>query len=480
MSKHSLIVSVLIALALALTTSAAGLKEYGPIKDGDNLWAIAKLMRPDESIPVARMTRLLFVHNPQAFIGNNIDRLKKGAVLRVPDDLLSTTSTPVPKPHAVTPPQPVAAATKIEKKRSEQSTKPQQSGQKLPKDNQKLPTEEGKLSDLKQEIDRLRQENAAKDDAINSLRKELSALRQADSATKHPARETTSTPAPVSERTDDPPAEEKAEKPLITKPLPEPAPSQQAAKFTDQPAIDNNFLMLIGLSVGVSIMLLIVGFMWRQGALATKLLERSEQFTELRASSAPAAPAKQTETLRKESTEVLLTKADAELVNANYQQAEVLLQQALANDTSRDDIKLKLLHIYHAQKNQHKSEETNRKVADARHANITTSEKPQQVGQAAENVQNQMSTLETIKGHSENFFKTLQQIEAGLAADRDDQDHIEETNTKLELAHACVDMGDLNRAQRILNEVIQEGTQSQRESASTLIMHCKNRLLNLG
>lgn len=51
---------------------------------GDTLWEIAQQARPDDSININQMMMALLRANPEAFIGNNINRLKKGAVLRIP------------------------------------------------------------------------------------------------------------------------------------------------------------------------------------------------------------------------------------------------------------------------------------------------------------------------------------------------------------------------------------------------------------
>ncbi len=56
---------------------------YGPIRRNETLWTIASRLRPERSISINQMMIALFRENPQAFMGN-INRLKQGAVLRVP------------------------------------------------------------------------------------------------------------------------------------------------------------------------------------------------------------------------------------------------------------------------------------------------------------------------------------------------------------------------------------------------------------
>lgn len=57
---------------------------YGPVSSGETLWSIASRTRPDSSISVNQMMVALLRANPDAFIGNNINRLRSGAVLRIP------------------------------------------------------------------------------------------------------------------------------------------------------------------------------------------------------------------------------------------------------------------------------------------------------------------------------------------------------------------------------------------------------------
>ncbi len=60
--------------------------DYGIIKAGDNLWNIAeKLRQGDESVSVHQVMMALLQNNPDAFIDNNVHRLKVGHVLRIDD-----------------------------------------------------------------------------------------------------------------------------------------------------------------------------------------------------------------------------------------------------------------------------------------------------------------------------------------------------------------------------------------------------------
>ena len=56
----------------------------GPVSEGQTLWSIASAVRPDSEVTVNQMMLALQRANPEAFIADNINQLKRGAVLRIP------------------------------------------------------------------------------------------------------------------------------------------------------------------------------------------------------------------------------------------------------------------------------------------------------------------------------------------------------------------------------------------------------------
>jgi pilus assembly protein FimV len=68
----------------ASTPAAAGSDRYGPVASGQTLWAVAQQVRPDAGLDTNQLMLGLLRANPDAFIGGNINRLKTGAVLRIP------------------------------------------------------------------------------------------------------------------------------------------------------------------------------------------------------------------------------------------------------------------------------------------------------------------------------------------------------------------------------------------------------------
>lgn len=66
---------------------------YGPVKTGDTLNAIAQSVKP-ETVSLEQMLVALYRENRAAFIGNNMNRLKAGQILRVPSAADATRIAP--------------------------------------------------------------------------------------------------------------------------------------------------------------------------------------------------------------------------------------------------------------------------------------------------------------------------------------------------------------------------------------------------
>ncbi len=61
-----------------------GGSEYGPVSSTDTMWGIALKVRPDRSLSVQQTMLAIQRANPDAFINDNINLLRKGQVLRIP------------------------------------------------------------------------------------------------------------------------------------------------------------------------------------------------------------------------------------------------------------------------------------------------------------------------------------------------------------------------------------------------------------
>ncbi len=64
------------------------------IQSGDTAWSLAAAMRPDNSITVEQMMMALLQANPESFINENINGLKRGYILRTPDRATITAISP--------------------------------------------------------------------------------------------------------------------------------------------------------------------------------------------------------------------------------------------------------------------------------------------------------------------------------------------------------------------------------------------------
>ncbi len=60
-------------------------REYGPVERNQTLWDIAMETRPDSSVSVHQMMMALLRANPEAFAEGNVNNLRAGAILRVPE-----------------------------------------------------------------------------------------------------------------------------------------------------------------------------------------------------------------------------------------------------------------------------------------------------------------------------------------------------------------------------------------------------------
>ncbi len=55
------------------------------VQQGDTLWSLGDSMRPDQSVTIEQMMLAILRNNPEAFINENVNGLKRGYILRIPD-----------------------------------------------------------------------------------------------------------------------------------------------------------------------------------------------------------------------------------------------------------------------------------------------------------------------------------------------------------------------------------------------------------
>lgn len=66
-------------------SSWTGMGEYGPVKKGETLGTITQKIRTDKSVSAEQAMLALLRANPQAFFNNNVNNLKAGSILKIPD-----------------------------------------------------------------------------------------------------------------------------------------------------------------------------------------------------------------------------------------------------------------------------------------------------------------------------------------------------------------------------------------------------------
>ena len=87
-----------VVVATPASTRPAVGSEYGPIKRGETLSKIAASVKP-EGVSLDQMLVAILRSNPDAFINNNMNRMKAGKMLRIPDQeqLTAVTQTEAAK-----------------------------------------------------------------------------------------------------------------------------------------------------------------------------------------------------------------------------------------------------------------------------------------------------------------------------------------------------------------------------------------------
>jgi pilus assembly protein FimV len=238
-------------------------ESYGPVNSGDSLWKIASRSIPDGSVNINQMMIAIQRANPDAFVGGNINRLRTGAVLRIPtrDEISAVgaseasqivreqTSTetplqPIETDRSTTPPPSPAAASRtadsrlaIVPPRGDQPASAAQSGAADAGEGRELRAD---LARAREQTETLDQENRELKSRVQELEKirgdserllelrnsELQALQQrlAELESQRAAAAATAASAPV-------------EQPAVTPPVETPQP--EASTASEVPGLDD-------------------------------------------------------------------------------------------------------------------------------------------------------------------------------------------------------------------------------------------------
>ena len=547
---------------------AASADSYGPIRRKETLWDIAKRVRPGNDITVDQMMHALLRENPHAFINNNINRLKAGVTLNIPDRTKITSITaseavaesrrqtqewqdgrtaPVQESEPVAPTDKVIAETDARL----QLTAPEDEavagaatasagdpeaadGQSATDMNKQLAlaSEEAeankaqtrelqsRVDELEEQIETMKRLLELKDDALAGIQDQVASGEQAEAEMPE-----TIEPEALQE-TDVIVIDEQAtaEVEEVAEPEPEQAPLPDT---TDEPRGIVNKLMdnpvLAGL--GVLVAILLGGFLWastrqkgHQGIFDDEMtLEKHMAGSSARKTGAqvPVVDFEEEEVPEEELAPIQshdesdpVTEADVYLAYGRIQQAQDVLQAALEKAPLDNNLRSKLLEVYHAGGN---ISAFDREASDFRDG--VTEDDPQWLRVAAmgfalspENDLYRAAGLSKESTGDPEFDMDLSGMDesgggsiveeagsddAGLelpesiefnlddAVDEmieDEEDasegllnNADEIATKLDLARAYMDMGDPEGARNILDEVMDEGNDDQKREAEEII-----------
>ncbi|GAB6068056.1 hypothetical protein JCM13664_13750 [Methylothermus subterraneus] len=366
--------------------------EYGPVRRGESLWAIADRLKPS-AITTEQMAIALLQTNPEAFAEPNVNALKAGAILKIPSqEALAGLSPEQARREFQRQYQTwLAKRASAPESRAEQTPEPQLKLE-APKEapSQVESSEAAPALETQAALEALRQENADLKSRIEALEAQVAALAElakASSQAENSSGAASAAPseaAPIQATPESavslPPETPLQTAPSNTVPLAEPKPEvapEPVEKPAEEPSPPSEWLSPWYLSLGGGSLLLlgIAGWMiWqrRQAAQvqADSLLAEMDQHagqeseSEVAAASASAGM-NGTETvessflseftpsdfdvLEGESAAVdPLAEADVYLAYGRYQQAEELIRQALLREPERPELRLKLLEIFYA------------------------------------------------------------------------------------------------------------------------------------
>ena len=549
----------------APVTATSSADSYGPIRRNDTLWSIAERLRPDNGISMHQMMLALQRKNPQAFADNNINNLKAGATLSVPsrDEILSvsaadayrettqqyaeweegTQSTdqgmPTPEVPAVTetdvtPESAVSTESRLQLMAPEDdavegsatsgdpaeatgdASQPSTAllNQQLALAAEEAETSKAQSTELRSQVSELEEQVETMSRLLELKDDELAGMQQ-----KLAADATAEAVEPVSEEAEPAILDETAEEATAEETSTE---VQAMTEENDGPRGIVNKLMdnPILAGAGILVALLLGGFLWSSTRKRNHSGIFDDEMTLDKHMSAVSGDSEKDSTSAVISVNALepeqtldsdpanddsdpVTEADVYLAYGRIQQAEDVLQAALAKSPEDSAVRLKLLEVYHAAGN---VAAFNREAGDFRNgvteedtvwlqiasmgyalspdndlyraASTRSADADLDFDMDLADMESQAANDETDSGLPEsiefNLDDSADMLAAGSDLDEEDTSEgllstMEEVTTKLDLARAYLDMGDPDGARSILGEVMEEGNDEQKNEAEALI-----------
>jgi pilus assembly protein FimV len=554
------------------TAATPSADSYGPVRRNDTLWTIAKRVRPGNDISIDQMMHALLRENPHAFMNNNINQLKAGATLSIPDrnTIMSLAANEARAetnrqarewqdgqkvaarenaPQESVPEETAEAAEAVVATESHlQLTAPEdeaiegaatassgdpeaaegQSTADLGKqlalvseeaEASKVQSEElqSRVTELEEQIETMTRLLELKDDALADMQ-QLGSETAVDTVTEAEvieidAPQDTATEMAEATAVEQPAAETVEDVVVESEPAPE--PRGIVNKLMDNP-------VLAGL--GVLVALLLGGFLWastrrkgQQGIFDEEMTLERHMASETTMKDGPQVsvvdfdedlPEEEIAPPEGHDDSDPVTEADVYLAYGRIQQAEDVLQTALEKTPDDEELRIKLLEVYHAGGNiaafdreasnfhDRVSGEDSQwlRVAAMGYALSPENELYSVAGSDQEksdemdfdmdlsNMDDPVESNGSVKDTDAEVidFELPESIEFTLdevnEVPEDDEDASEgmlnitdEVATKLDLARAYMDMGDPEGARGILDEVMGEGNEEQKLEAEGII-----------
>ena len=515
------------------------------VNSDDNLWNIAQQVRPDRDVTVQQTMLAIQRKNPRSFIDSNINRLKRGEILRIPDRREMTSLTvneaiagvsrqnrewqqwrsqvaQLDGTRSKAPALPEPKATVDGKLAIVSAPGATGSGQDLgggaDQNNAALQTE---LAMTREQLDKLSRENAELKSRLQDLDDQIVTLRR------------------LVEMKDDQMA-------VLQSRLQQPREQEGPSESQDIPigVPYNPLYLLLGLIPFAG-----VGWLLVQRRLKKRREEETEEtvpsakknrpkpaavnrgpdsspkpvaspsaevaakFDQALAHAADDAEADVEDTAQQ--TEDPLGEADIYIAYGRLAQAEELLKQAIFNEPARNDLKLKLLKVYSESGESDKFNQVlteieasgdadaiaqaaalqasfdqdlaapseddipdldldELEVADSAFRSSVSPESTDNADQLdvdLDKLDLEFGSGDPLARDSQAAFSDqgVSSLEASLDEDFDFLSEGDEVATKLDLARAYIDMGDRDGASAILQEVLEQGTDVQKQEANMLL-----------
>lgn len=383
------------ASTISPQTTMAG--EYRPTQAQDTLWRIADDLAAKQGVSTAQMMNALFRANPDAFIRGNIDLLKVGAVLKIPEtqailqdagaEKTSRVATPAPANKAlelVAPAELNPAESAAVSGHGKTTASNGAGAGSTAKDSKDLELQ-ARVDKLEEQLNMMQQLLTLKDQQLAELQNKEktpgTVVATLPPATTQPRVGATESPVAAS------PSPEVVKTPAVVAtalPSPKPKPTATQKPVSAAPPLigeesdSSTYILTIG-ALGTSILALLGGLWWRKRKIEERtnsesMFASASQIKMPDADSSLSVPVvditnataydvgtvgessfisdftpSDFDAFDTDQSEVdPLSEADVYLAYGRYQQAEDLIRHAIKDVPERDDYKLKLLEILYA------------------------------------------------------------------------------------------------------------------------------------